>query len=232
MEFRSDMTVELAYHVGLDQDVAKAARVSTLGEGAKEDGRPVEGLINFLMRDRHGSPFEHNSMTFYIEAPIFVAREFFRHRAGWSYNEESARYKELEPSFYVPDKHRKLIQTGKPGAYSFEQGTFQHRGALMGSFQVAYREAHLQYRNMLEAGIAREVARAVLPVGTYTSFYATCNARSLMHFLSLRTTRPNSAFSSFPQREIEMVAEKMEADFAELMPATYEAFERHGRVAP
>jgi thymidylate synthase (FAD) len=85
---------------------------------------------------------------------------------------------------------------------------------------------------MLDAGIAREVARMVLPVGTYTSFYATCNARSLMHFLSLRTKAENAAFPSFPQREIEMVAEEMEPVLDFLMPETYTAFEKHGRVAP
>jgi thymidylate synthase (FAD) len=85
---------------------------------------------------------------------------------------------------------------------------------------------------MLEAGVAREVARGVLPVSIYSSMYATCNARALMHFLSLRTQREDATFPSFPQREIEMVAERMEAAFAERMPLTHAAFERNGRVAP
>ena len=80
------------------------------------------------MRDRHGSPFEHNSMTFYVQAPIFVFREFMRHRIA-SYNEESGRYRELRPVFYVPGPERKLIQEGKPGAYVFVDGTpEQYRG--------------------------------------------------------------------------------------------------------
>jgi thymidylate synthase (FAD) len=232
MEFRSDMTVDLVSHMASDYAVAQAARVSTLGAGSKEDTKPFAGLINFLMRDRHGSPFEHTHFTFYIEAPIFVAREFMRHRAGWSYNEESGRYKELQPVFYVPGDSRPLVQVGKPGAYEFEAGTFQHFGAMTGSFRVSYGESFRQYKSMLDAGIAREVARMVLPVGTYTSFYATCNARSLMHFLSLRTKAENAAFPSFPQREIEMVAEEMEPVLDFLMPETYTAFEKHGRVAP
>ncbi|QUI30659.1 FAD-dependent thymidylate synthase [Streptomyces alfalfae] len=232
MEFRSRMTVRLVKSVANDADVAKAARVSTIGSESLERELPTEGLINFLMRDRHGSPFEHNSMTFLVQAPIFVAREHFRHRAGWSYNEESARYRELKPSFYIPAEDRNLVQVGKPGAYTFEPGTFQHRGSLLGSMRVAYGESYRQYLNMLEDGIAREVARCVLPVGTYTSYYATCNARSLMHFLSLRTIREGSAFPSFPQREIEMVAEGMEREFQSLMPHTHAAYEKNGRVAP
>jgi thymidylate synthase (FAD) len=96
----------------------------------------------------------------------------------------------------------------------------------------AYLVAYDSYQKMLEAGVAREVARAVLPVATYSSMYVTMNARALMNFLSLRTAREGSHFPSYPQREIEMVAEKMEAEFAKLMPLTYGAFEKSGRIAP
>jgi thymidylate synthase (FAD) len=85
---------------------------------------------------------------------------------------------------------------------------------------------------MLDVGVAREVARAVLPVTLYSSMYVTMNARALMNFLSLRTAREGSHFPSYPQREIEMVAEKMEAHFAKLMPITYGAFQKSGRIAP
>jgi thymidylate synthase (FAD) len=88
------------------------------------------------------------------------------------------------------------------------------------------------YKHMLNCGIAREVARGVLPVNTYSTMYVTMNARSLMNFLSLRTSRDGTHFPSFPQREIEMVAEQMEEFFAEKMPLTYEAFNKNGRVAP
>ncbi|WP_428957943.1 FAD-dependent thymidylate synthase [Streptomyces sp. cg35] len=233
---RDDVTVKLVKHVAEDADVVQAARVSTggemnLGEILKEPKR-TEGLINYLMRDRHGSPFEHNSMTFFIEAPIFVFREFMRHRVGWSYNEESGRYKELEPEFYVPSADRKLVQEGKPGRYEFVKGSESQHRAAHGHMWHAYDEAWERYQEMLAAGIAREVARAVLPVGTYSSMYATCNARSLMHFLGLRTTHPDAKVPSFPQREIEMVGEQMEALWATKMPITYAAFNAHGRVAP
>jgi len=96
----------------------------------------------------------------------------------------------------------------------------------------AYLIAYDSYQKMLDAGVAREVARVVLPVATYSSMYVTMNARALMNFLSLRTAREGSHFPSYPQREIEMVAEKMEAEFAKLMPLTYAAFEKSGRIAP
>jgi thymidylate synthase (FAD) len=234
--FRSDVTVELVKHTASDADVLFAARVSTLGEQSLEelqkDPERSKGLINYLMRDRHGSPFEHNSMTFFISAPIFVFREFMRHRVGWSYNEESGRYRELQPVFYWPGEDRKLVQQGKPGRYEFIDGPAGLRDYTRMHMEIAYREAYAAYQAMLKAGVAREVARSVLPVGLYSSMYATCNARSLMHFLGLRTTHPDAATPSWPQREIEMVGEQMEAAWAQLMPLAHAAFNANGRIAP
>jgi thymidylate synthase (FAD) len=233
--FRSDMTVELIKHAASDADVIWAARVSTKGEQTladiNDDPERSAGLINFLMRDRHGTPFEHSSMTFYVSAPIFVFREFMRHRT-FSYNEESGRYRKLNPVFYVPGPERKLVQSGKPGAYIFSDGSYEQHALVTGTVEAACRQSYSAYLDMLEAGVAREVARTVLPVGLYSSMYATCNARALMNFLSLRVCHPDSAFPSFPQREIEMVAEQMEAHWARLMPLTHAAFERNGRVCP
>jgi len=183
------------------------------------------------MRDRHGSPFEHNSMTFYVQAPIFVFREFMRHRIA-SYNEESGRYRELRPVFYVPGPDRNLVQVGKPGAYDFLPGTPEQTELTASEVRAASTSAFESYERMLAAGVAREVARIVLPLNIYSSMYVTMNARSLMNFLSLRTKRPDSHFPSFPQREIEMCAEKMEDAWAALMPLTYAAFAANGRVAP
>jgi thymidylate synthase (FAD) len=232
IKIRSDVTVKLVNISANDAMVAKAARVSTIGKESAADDLPTEGLINFLMRDRHGSPFEHTSLTFLVEAPIFVAREHMRHRAGWSYNEESGRYKELEGTFYVPAKERALLQVGKPGAYVFKAGSDAHFARMASNMLEAYGEAFAAYRDSIKAGIAREVARMVLPVGIFTSYYATCNARSLMHFLSLRTVSEGARFPSFPQREIELVAEGMEREFRGAMPHTHAAFNKHGRVAP
>nr|WP_203605190.1 FAD-dependent thymidylate synthase [Streptomyces sp. SID8014] len=223
-------------HSASDTDVLWAARVSTAGEQSldelSKDPERSRGLINYLMRDRHGSPFEHNSMTFFISAPIFVFREFMRHRVGWSYNEESGRYRELQPVFYVPDAARKLVQRGRPGKYEFVEGTEEQRELTARTLETTYAQAYDAYQEMLAGGVAREVARAALPVGLYSSMYATCNARSLMNFLSLRTQHELATVPSFPQREIEMVGEQMEARWAELMPLTYAAFNKNGRVGP
>lgn len=234
--FRSDMTVQLVRSAAQDGDVVFAARVSTQGEktlakaGAEATDRD-KGLIRYLMRDRHGSPFEHNSFTFYVEAPIFVFREFMRHRIA-SYNEESGRYREMRPVFYVPARERNLIQIGKPGAYVFEPGTEEQHRIVDEAVRTQSVAAYESYRQMLEAGVAREVARTVLPLNLYSSMYTTMNARALMNFLSLRTKKDNATFPSFPQREIEMVAEQMEDAFREAMPLTHAAFEDSGRIAP
>ena len=233
--YRDDVTVELVKSSASDADVIWAARVSTAGEQSMEefgeDPSRSAGLINYLARERHGSPFEHTSMTFFISAPIFVFREFMRHRIA-SYNEESGRYRELKPVFYIPSKSRKLLQVGKTGSYTFEDGTKEQFELIVMAMKASYIVAYESYQKMLDAGIAREVARVVLPVATYSSMYVTMNARALMNFLSLRTSREGSHFPSYPQREIEMVAEKMEAEFARLMPITYGAFEKSGRIAP
>ena len=234
--FRSDVDVQLVKHSASDQDIAFAARVSTIGDRTigyedNDDNKKLTGLIEYLMRDRHGSPFEHSTFTFYVKAPIFVWREHMRHRMA-SYNEESGRYRVLQPEFYVPGGERKLLQIGKPGAYTFEDGTTEQRAITSLSFKRSCNEAYQTYDDMIRAGVAREVARGVLPVTIYSSAYVTMNSRALMNFLSLRQNVEGQRFPSFPQREIEMVAEKYESVFQELMPITYAAFVRNGRVAP
>ncbi len=235
ISFRSDVTVELVKSAAADSDVIWAARVSTKGEASLDDvdsdAERAIGLINYLMRDRHGTPFEHTSMTYFVSAPIFVFREFMRHRIA-SYNEESGRYRELQPVFYVPGPDRNLVQQGKPGAYEFVAGTREQYDITVAETKESCERAYQAYQRMLAAGVAREVARGVLPVATYSSMYVTMNARALMNFLSLRTKRVDSHFPSYPQREIEMVADLMEEQWATLMPLTHRAFETHGRVAP
>ena len=235
VKFRSDVQVELVKHSASDQDVAFAARVSTQGERSlgypETDEKKLSGLIGFLMRDRHGSPFEHSVFTFYVKAPIFVWREHMRHRIA-SYNEESGRYRVLNPEFYVPNAERKLLQIGKPGAYTFEAGSEEQTAITMVNYRRTCQEAYTNYSEMIRFGVAREVARGVLPLTIYSSAYVTINARSMMNFLSLRRNVEGQRFPSFPQREIEMVAEKYEEVFKELMPLTHEAFVKNGRVAP
>ena len=236
IEHRSDIPVEVMTVVASDTQVIAAARVSTLGmtkfDTADTRNGQGKGLINFLVKNRHGSPFEHNLFTFRVTAPIFVWREHMRHRIGFSYNEESGRYKKLDPVFYTPGPERKLVQEGKAGAYDFVEGSPAQKYAVEVQIKLANMEAYESYERMLHEGVAREVARMVLPVNIYSTAYVTCNARSLMNFLSLRTKDETSTFPSFPQREIEMVAEQYEMAFSKAMPLTYAAFQQNGRVAP
>ena len=167
--FRDDVTVELVKSSASDADVIWAARVSTAGEQSLdeigEDPARSAGLINYLARERHGSPFEHTSMTFFVSAPIFVFREFMRHRIA-SYNEESGRYRELNPVFYIPSKERKLVQVGKTGAYTFEDGTKEQFDISISAMKEAYLVAYDSYIKMLDAGVARgSIAGLLRPCG-------------------------------------------------------------------
>jgi thymidylate synthase (FAD) len=230
IQFRSDFDVDLIDFMGGDQRLAQAARVSTVG-AASLDGEESKGLTNFLASNRHGSPFEHTVFTWRISAPIFVWREFMRHRMA-SYNEESGRYKQLEPVFYIPGEDRLLKQVGKAGAYSFEPGTIEQHNEIDNAFRYSANADYKNYEYLLSTGIAREVARMVLPLNIYSTAYVTMNARALMNFLSLRVKDPDSLFPSYPQREIEMVATLMEQDFRDKAPLMWGAFTKGGRVSP
>lgn len=225
--YRSEVQADLIQYVGSDDMIANAARVSTGGKF--DDMSRNAGLIRYLMRKKHGSPFEHNSMTFLVEAPIFVAREFMRHRAGFSYNEVSGRYSVLEPRFYVPAEDRPLVNVGSSANPKFEAGSTEQGEVTNYALRYVYDHAWGVYQELIDQGIGNEIARMVLPLGIMTSFYVTCNARSLMAFLALRTS---DAGVSNPQHEIELVAKKLEEQFAILFPKTYASFNEFGRVAP
>jgi thymidylate synthase (FAD) len=206
-----------------DLSVVNGARVSFARRKEVMD-ESDEGLIRFLMRDRHGTPFEHNSFRFHIRAPLFVAREWMRHRVG-SFNEFSLRYARATDDFYVPELEDVRSQVGKPGAYSFESVSPEVAEETREKLQAAYETAYRTYQDLVELGVARELARCALPVGAYTEFYWTVNARSLMNFLSLRNAEA-------AQREIRRYAEACEHFLERLMPVTHAAFVANGRVAP
>lgn len=237
--FSEDIAVELVKHSASDEDIIFAAKVSTQGqrsyylnEGFTADGpEKKSGLIDWLMRNRHGSPFEHSYFTFYVKAPIFVWREHMRHRIA-SYNEESGRYKVLEPEFYIPPRDRKLQQIGKTGHYEFVDGNNLQYALLITTLKRNCETAYTDYLQLLNNGVAKEVARMTLPVNIYSSAYVTMNARALMNFLSLRVSSDDSSYKSYPQREIEMVGEAYEEIFSTIMPITYQSFVNNGRVAP
>jgi len=206
-----------------DLSVVNGARVSFARHKTEMDDSDA-GLIRFLMRERHGTPFEHNSFRFHIRAPIFVAREWFRHRVG-SFNEFSMRYAKATDDFYVPAPDDVRSQVGKPGAYSFEPVEPDIAETTREEMRAVYEAAFSAYERLVELGVARELARSVLPVGAYTEFYWTVNARALMNFLSLRN-------SETAQREIRRYAEAAEQFLAEKMPITYAAFVANDRTAP
>jgi thymidylate synthase (FAD) len=205
-----------------DLAVVNGARVSFNQESDELSDRDA-GLIRFLMRERHGSPFEHGYFRFVVKAPLFVVREHHRHRAGHSYNEWSGRYSKMEPEFYVPEFVR--TQVGKPGAYSFEPVDEDTAALAREEIEENARRAFESYERMLEQGVAKEVARAVLPLSTYTKYYWSCNPRSLMHFCSLRN-------HDAAQFEIRQYAAAAETFLERLMPITHAAFVANGRVSP
>ena len=214
VEFSNAITVKLIDTMGDDARIAEAARVSTKGLENKSD--KIAGLVRALAREGHSSPFEHSVMTVSVEAPIFVAREWMRHRTQ-SYSEISARYTQLQPKFYEPAEDRKIVQTGKALDYRREDGsTFQKVMTKNRHWWIAG-DAWTSYQHMLSQGVANEVARNVLPVSVYTQFWATANLNNWFKFLTLRDA-PNAL------AEIRDGAEQVDALISELWPVAWRAF--------
>jgi thymidylate synthase (FAD) len=201
--------------MGGDQGVVDAARVSYGGvsKGAEADKK----LIDYLLKHSHLTPFEHAVFKFHVSAPIFVARQWFRHRFA-AYNEVSFRYTEVKDYFYMPSAWRGQDKKNKQGSTA---AAALDQDALHRLFSTQVEGALAAYKKMIEMGVAREMARMVLPVNLYTEFYWTVNARSLMNFVSLRA-------DAHAQWEIQQYGEALARAFREKMPWTFEAFLRHG----
>jgi len=214
-EFTSELSVEHIHHMGSDATIARAARVSTKGLDAPSTKRDA-GLIRRLWNDGHVSTFEHCTLTVAVDAPIFVAREWVRHRT-FSFNESSARYREVEPRFYMPPDGRPLAQVGKAMDYELVDADPHTRRLVQGEHHALATQAWESYQEMLRRGVAREVARNVLPVSTYTQFYATANLRNWLHFLGLRT-------DDHAQWEIRQCAFRAEHILTNLFPAAMEVW--------
>lgn len=238
--FLSEITVKLVQQCGGDESIAAAAKVLEPEAYRKyqlqcelANDSPA-GLINYMMKHRHGTPFEHSFATFYVHAPIFVFREWHRHRIGFSYNESSARYREMEPKFWLPRPGRNMVPTAKhkPARPDFGPASDNQLKVLYPLMTGAYQLAWDSYQRMVENGIALEVARSVLPVGIYSHCWVSCNPRSMMAFLSLRTHETEAAFVSYPQAEIEEAARQVEYMLEVYWPLTYAAFCNNGRVGP
>lgn len=237
MIFKSDFDIETIQQMGTDNMLARAAWVSTGKDVGDPRTEKVVGLLSFLMKNRHGTPFEHGSLTVRINMPIFLWREWHRHRVGFSYNEESARYKPLDPVFYQPGEER-AKHSMKPEGFKPSKPGF--RGLLPNDRQdcdnrdlrAAYGFAYNLYLERLRVGIDNGLARVCLPVGIYSACYVTANPRSIMHFLSLRVDDPDAHFETHPQWEMDQIARKYEDIFAFYWPITHQLWVENGRVAP
>lgn len=227
----SQMPVELVKTDFSDEWPCFAAWTSTRGNEATPEARA--GLINRLIKDRHGTPFEHMWATFRVTAPIFVWREHHRHRMA-SYSEESGRYKQLAPVFYLPNEVRPLVQVAnsKQMDYQVAPGTSVQHALMESGFRATCERSYRTYEALLDADILREVARMVLPVNIMSTCIVTMNSRALMNFLSLRVESTEATFPSKPMREINYIADEYERHFAEHAPITHRAFVDNGRVAP
>lgn len=244
MKFISDITVRCVQQMGGDLSIVRAARVSTRGgeaETADESEESQRGLIRYLIRHHHGSSLEHSLLTFFVHAPAFVWWEWTRHRIGQtvdcnelSFNLESGRYRELEPVFWLPRPERPMVKGEgyKPARPKFDRVNARGYVQTLAEMESAYQSAWHSYSSMIARGIAPEVARSVLGFGVYYSGWVSCNPRSLMHFLSLRTHNPDAAFVSYPQAEIEEAALACEEVLKLGWPIAHAAFNEFGRVAP
>lgn len=237
LEFRAEPRVRLLRWMGDDMVIAESARVST-GKGNGQTFRPEEykanaGLVRRLIVDRHGTPVEHVVFTHEIETSIMVARESHRHRMA-SISEASLRYMEGQPVVYVPGPERHLVQASgtKQMDYVTEPGDAVQRSTVDVMFLSTCQYAWDAYRQMLDAGILREVARGVLPLCFGTRWHLTWNLRSIFNYLSLRINDPAADRPSHPQYEIEQVARLIEATVAEKVPVAYTTFIDNGRRVP
>lgn len=218
IEFVNEVKVDLIAANASDDMVALSAWVSHAADEVARlaDRNAVEKLIRFLYINKHMSPFEHGQFILKADVPLFVAREWQRHRTK-SYNEVSGRYTLMAPRFYVPPRERPLVQEGKPGNYTFVQGTNEQYAIAVTHIETNAKESWSRYEHMLEAGIAKEVARMVLPLNMMTQFYATVNPRNLMGFLTLR----NEKHALY---EIRQAAVEAETYLADAMPLSYKAY--------
>ena len=218
IKFRDDLKVSYVQHMGGDEMMARAARVSTNKDKVKQD--KIAGLIGYLVRENHTSPSEHNVLTVRVEAPLSAARQWERHRTQ-SYSELSLRFSMAQPEFYIPGGERPLMNEGSGAHPSLvkhpEQRHVQQK--MVRRRKALYQEDWDEYIWEIENDIAEEVARDVLPLGFYTKFYATANLNNWFKFLTLRNGEKGA-----PQWEIVQGARQVEKVIENTWPITYAAW--------
>ena len=208
-------SVSLVQHVGDDKMITNAARVSFGGDSAAPLSARDEKLIGYLLRERHGSPFEHNLITFKVVCPIFVDRQMVRHRVGVSKNEISGRYVEMTERVYIPTQFRQQAKSNRQASVEADERLDQDAAA--GLYRRAWDSAYTAYQGLLALGVTREQARGVLPQALYTESYYTFNVRSLLHFLGLRDHEG-------AQYETRLYAQAMGQLAQPLFPVTFAAW--------
>lgn len=198
--------VKLLDVMGSDEDIVDAARISYDRRGKSED----RALIRYLLRHRHTSPFEMGELKFELKMPVFVARQWVRHRTA-SMNEVSARYTQLPAEMFVPEVFSVQSATNKQGRGDETAQDFAYE------VKVTHANTYDLYEKMLNAGVAKEIARGILPFNIYTKFVWKMDLHNLMHFLNLR-------LDPHAQKEIRDYAEVIEDIVAEYFPMSHEAF--------
>jgi thymidylate synthase (FAD) len=225
--------IGLVESMGNDRKIAQAAWVSYGKQDSERTDDEVARVIRYMMQHRHGTPFEHVVFTFYVKCPIFVMREWIRHRIG-SFNEISGRYKTLAAEYYVPEVFRIKGSSNKQGSILPDDDWLETHGwmdaedfnqEMAEDLTIAYDKAYDSYQSLLAEGIANEIARVILPVGIYTQFWWTLNLRSLLNFMSLRSAEN-------AQWEIQQYSKALEEIVKEIVPQAYDAWIENGRLAP
>ncbi len=207
--------VRLVDFMGSDAAIVQAARVS-YGEGTKKVSED-RGLIRYLMRHRHTTPFEMVEFKFHVKLPIFVARQWIRHRSA-SVNELSGRYSVMKEEFYLPEaKEIRFQSTVNKQGRSEEEVPDDFKERFLNSLESSSKETYRRYHEFVEAGLARELARIDLPLSLYTEWYWKIDLHNLLHFLQLR-------LDAHAQREIRLYAEVIAEMVRTVCPMAFEAF--------
>lgn len=203
--------VRLIDHMGNDKRIVNSARISYGIEGTEKFTKKDKNLLYFLMENKHSSPFEMVEFLFHVKAPLFVARQWIRHRT-FSYNEISARYTEVKPEFFIPSVVRCQSDT------NFQQSNGEQHGDIAQEFIEACSETRYdQYEYFVQKGVPREQARMILPQSAMTEFYCKGNLRNWLHFIELRD-------SDEAQSEIRDYAIAIKSEIEKICPVTMEAF--------
>jgi thymidylate synthase (FAD) len=209
--------VRLVDYLGGDQRIVQSARVS-YGSGTKSF-RQDRCLIHYLMRHEHTSPFEQVILTFHTKMPIFVARQWVRHRTA-RLNEISGRYSVMKDEFYVPAPEEVCVQSADNKQGSGDALPFDEAQRIIAEFEEDYRRLYDRYESLLEKNVARELARIALPLSLYTEWYWQIDLHNLFHFVALRS-------DSHAQYQIRVFSDALARCARAVAPLAYEAFEEH-----